>query len=285
MRVNVRRRMRRLRGEDAWAKPASEFRVRTEDGVDLAVSRLGSAPRALVVAHAFLGYRTKPPWKRIIEALSERFTVYAPDLRGHGESGGACSGGPFEALDIRAVVARARADGHDWVGTVGGSLGGAAVIYEAATSRSSDLVCAVSPPGRWVRDVLHEPSGDDGLLRRRLLWVFGSASAQLGAAVMCGTRVSKTWAGTEAPLDVVDRIAPTPLIIVHGDNDHLFPASGAVEMAARAGEPKQLVIRPGFGHCEDGFDPTFCGWLVELLDQAATGGLPVDPARALEAAG
>lgn len=274
VRLNARRVWHRTRGRDAWSIPAAELRVPTADGLSLAVSRLGDGPRALVVAHALLGYRTKPPWKRLSEHLAARFTVYAVDLRGHGDSDGICSGGPLEALDVAAVVARARADGHAWVGTVGGSLGGAAVIFEAASSATSDLVCAISPPARWVRDTLGLPTPDGGLSRKRLMALFDSRVAQAAAAVAFGVRLSRHWAGSEAPLEVVDRVS-SPLMIIHDDEDHLFPGSTVRELVERASAPKQLWMLDRFGHCEDGFDPAFCAWLARTIERAADEGLPL----------
>lgn len=281
VRLNARRAWNRARGRDRWAVPATELRVRTSDGVSLAVTRLGSNPeQAIVVAHALLGYRTKPAWRRLSEALAQRFTVYAVDLRGHGDSDGECAGGPLEALDVRAVVERARADGFGWVGTLGGSLGGAAVLFEAASSGTSDLVCAISPPARWIRDTLSLPTADGGVLRARLLQLFNSKPAQAVAAIAFGVRMSRRWIGAEAPIEVVHRIAPRPLLIIHDEHDHLFPGSTIRELVEHAGDPTQLLLLDGFGHCEDGFDDAFCAWLPELLQQAAADGLPVDPAGA-----
>lgn len=275
MRTNLRRNWYQIQGHDRWSVPATDLRVRTDDGVGLVVTRLGAEHDiAVVVAHSFLGYRSKPAWRRLCESLSKSFRVYALDLRGHGQSDGECSGGPLEALDVRAVVALARAEGCAWVATVGGSLGGAAVIFEAASSASSDLVCAISPPSRWVRDLLHEPTLDGGALRRQILWMFGSLPAQMAARVAFGTRITRGWAGTEPPIEVVDRIR-VPFMLVHGEDDHLFPASVTVDMFKRAIEPKQLVLRDRFGHCEDGFDLEFCDWLRGALVSAASEGLPI----------
>lgn len=277
VRINARRAWSRARGRDGWTIPATELRVVTPDGVSLAVSRLGSAPdRAIVVAHALLGYRTKPSWRRLSEALAERFTVYAVDLRGHGDSDGECSGGPLEAIDVRAVVAQARRDGFEWVGTVGGSLGGAAVIFEGASTGSSDLVCAISPPARWLRDTITMPASDGGVLRGRLLHLFESRAAQAAVALAFGVRISRRWTGAESPLEVAHRISPRPLLIIHDELDHLFPGSTIRELIERAGDPKQLWMIERFGHCEDGFDEPFCAWLTETLDRAARDGLPLD---------
>ena len=46
------------------------------------------------------------------------------------------------------------------------------------------------------------------------------------------------------------RIAPIPLLVVHGDQDLYFPPDHAEQLYAAAGDPKELWIVPGFGHAE-----------------------------------
>ena len=53
-----------------------------------------------------------------------------------------------------------------------------------------------------------------------------------------------------SPLAVVGRIAPAPVLIVHGTADPFFPAEEAVDLYGAAGEPKGLWIVPGGGHAE-----------------------------------
>ena len=54
------------------------------------------------------------------------------------------------------------------------------------------------------------------------------------------------------PADAAALIAPTPLLIVHGDQDEFFPVDHAEQLYAAAREPKELWIVPGFGHAESG---------------------------------
>lgn len=272
-RLNLRRRWYAVQGEDRFLTPAARLRVPTQDGETIAVSRLEGPEDgrvAIVLAHALLGYRTKPPWRRLADALAREATVYAMDLRGHGDSSGACSGGPLEANDVRAVIARARQDGFDQVISVGGSLGGAAVLFEAASTATADAICAISPPSRWVADTLHLPAADGGVLRRRLVWLFVSPVAQAGAELAFGTRIAREWVGGEPPIEVADRLG-LPMLIVHGDDDHLFPLSGVHELVSRSQGRTDLWVIEGFGHCEDGFTDDFCRELgprlLALLDR------------------
>ena len=51
------------------------------------------------------------------------------------------------------------------------------------------------------------------------------------------------------------KIAPTPIVIVHGRDDPLFSVDHAERLYDAAGEPKHLLIGDRFGHAEDGLTP------------------------------
>jgi pimeloyl-ACP methyl ester carboxylesterase len=51
-----------------------------------------------------------------------------------------------------------------------------------------------------------------------------------------------------APVKVIDRIAPRPILIIHGEEDELFHVSNAKMLADAAGDPKELWIGPEHGH-------------------------------------
>jgi pimeloyl-ACP methyl ester carboxylesterase len=231
----------------------------------LAGTRVGAdADTAIVIAHGFMAYRTKPRWRVLAEGLAQKFTVYTFDMRGHGQSAGACTGGDREQQDVHAVAAYARGRGHRNVVTIGGSLGGIAVILEAAKYRDVDGVVAISSPAEW--------SASDSKMVRRMTWVFTSPMGRALARRLMGTRINLEWGNPEPPADVIGRIAPIPVLIVHGEDDHFFPASEAELLYARAGEPKRLLLIPQFGHAEDGFTPAFAEQLageVETMLAAA----------------
>jgi uncharacterized protein len=45
----------------------------------------------------------------------------------------------------------------------------------------------------------------------------------------------------EDPVDLIGRIAPTPVLLVHGRDDHYFDAEQAMLLFHRAAEPKRLL--------------------------------------------
>jgi fermentation-respiration switch protein FrsA (DUF1100 family) len=52
------------------------------------------------------------------------------------------------------------------------------------------------------------------------------------------------------PAEAAARISPTPVLIVHGDQDIYFPPDHARQLYDAAREPKELWLIPGFGHAE-----------------------------------
>jgi len=59
-----------------------------------------------------------------------------------------------------------------------------------------------------------------------------------------------------SPLRWIDRIAPTPLLIVAAEHDVICPIDLVREAVARAGEPKRLVVLP-VGHFDPYEEPCF----------------------------
>jgi uncharacterized protein len=56
---------------------------------------------------------------------------------------------------------------------------------------------------------------------------------------------------------VVDRIAPRPVLFITTDDDRLVPPEESVQLHARAGEPKKLVVLKGYGHYQVYMEPAF----------------------------
>ncbi|MDQ1711893.1 MAG: hypothetical protein QOE45_1343 [Frankiaceae bacterium] len=237
------------------AATAQTRTLTTTDGVRLAASHLPhpGSDVAVVVAHGFSGHHRKPWQAKVAQGLAEHAGVVAFDFRGHGASGGVSTLGDLEVLDVAAAVAWARQLGYAYVVTCGWSMGGSSVIRHAALMGGVDAVISVSATSRWrVRDT--RPM-------RRLHWI---VERRLGRAVgrhLLKTRLATHWADEpESPLDVVGRIAPAPLLVVHGDRDSYFTLEHPNALYAAANEPKTLWLVPGFAHAESGATP-------ELLDR------------------
>src|SRR5574341_1646288 len=97
-------------------------------GHRVAFRSAGSGPAVLLV-HGMAG--SSATWKYVLPALAQRFTVVAPDLLGHGESGKPRRG--EYSLGAHANVLRdlLHVLGHDRATFVGQSLGGGVAMQLA----------------------------------------------------------------------------------------------------------------------------------------------------------
>jgi pimeloyl-ACP methyl ester carboxylesterase len=217
----------------------------TDDGVAIdAVHMPGDGELAIVMAHGFtLNWQHGHVW-RVANTLNSVAGVITFDFRGHGRSGGLSTLGDREIRDVEVVVGYARELGYQRVVTVGFSMGASVVLRHAGLVGGVDAVVSVSSPGRWYYR---------GTRPMRLLhWGVQHRSGRLAARALLNTRISPSgWdPAPMPPADAAARIAPTPLLIVHGDADGYFPVDHAEQLYAAARDPKELWIVPGFGHAE-----------------------------------
>ena len=223
--------------------------LRTDDGVALAALHWpASEPDArglgCVVAHGFTGSSRNADVQRICRALvAAGAGVLAPDLRGHGRSGGATTAGAQEVRDVAAAVGWLRAGGYRRVVVLGWSMGGTSVLRYAGLGGDADAVVSVSAPGSWW---------ERGTRPMRIVhWVFESRTGRLTVRALRRTRVARDAWDTlpEAPAEVAGAIAPRPLLLVHGEDDHYFPLTHVQQLAAAA-PTADVWIEPGMGHAE-----------------------------------
>lgn len=225
--------------------------LRTQDGVRLTAALWAGADEAgadegpaCVVAHGFTGSSRTSHIRRICTTLAALgYTVLAPDLRGHGGSGGLGTAGADEIHDVAAAVAWLRDAGYGFVAVLGWSMGGTAVLRHAGLGGDADAVVSVSAPGLWF---------ERGTRPMRLVhWMFLSRTGRAATRVLRRTRLSGAGWETvpEAPAEVVGAIAPRPLLIVHGDADHYFPAHH-VEALQAAAPDAEVWREPRMGHAE-----------------------------------
>lgn len=216
------------------------------DGVTVsAVHRPGPAGGiAYVVGHGFSGSSRTSSVERVSDVLGEGAGVVALDFRGHGRSRGVSTLGDREVLDLDAAVRWARLLGYSQVATVGFSMGASVVIRHAALYRGVDAVVAVSGPARWFY------RGTPTM--RRLHYIIERPAGRLFARLAMGTRIDdRSWDPVPAePRALAGDVAPTPLLIVHGDQDRFFPLEHAEQIAQAGGPTAELWVEPGFGHAE-----------------------------------
>lgn len=206
-----------------------------------------------VIAHGFTGDVDRPHVRRVVKAFTQYGAVVTFSFRGHGASGGRSTVGDREVLDLAAAVEWARSFGHARVATVGFSMGGSVVLRHAAlyrpgregrTEAHSDAVVSVSAPARWYY------RGTAPM--RRVHWLVTRPEGRLVSRYGLRTRIHhREWDPVPlSPVEAVPRIAPTPLLIVHGDRDGYFPLDHPRMLATAAGDHGELWLEPGMGHAE-----------------------------------
>ena len=228
-------------------------------------------------------------WKRVLPALAQRFTVVAPDLIGHGESGKPRRG--EYSLGAHANVLRdlLHVLGHERATFVGQSLGGGVTMQLAyqfpelcerlvlvgsgGLGREVSLVIrALTFPGaEYVFPLVCTPLLRD-LLNRTLSW-FYAAGLRVAPAIEEMWRSYTSLAEAETrraffrtlhsvidlggqAVSATDRLYLTshvPTLILWGADDPIIPVSHA-QSAHEAMPGSRLQIFNGVGHyphCED----------------------------------
>ena len=222
--------------------PYNSLTLQTTDGVRLAGwSLVPSSPTGVVlVQHGYGTCRADP---LALTALLYRggYAVVSVDFRGHGESGGACTFGAGERLDVRAALDAVAGDPRLRalpIGYLGISMGAAVGLLTAAEDPRiraivSDSSYARLGPmvARYQRMMYHLPEVPFGWLSA------GCLALEL-----------RTPLARLDPVRAIGRIAPRPVFIIHGAQDESIPVAEARALDAAAGAPKELWIVPGAGH-------------------------------------
>ncbi|MFC5767289.1 alpha/beta hydrolase [Actinacidiphila bryophytorum] len=241
----------------------------TSDGTRIEAEHLAARgvgrDLAIVVAHGFSGALERPAVRRAAGVLNRSGGVFTFSFRGHGRSGGHSTVGDREVLDLDAAVRWARRLGYARVAAVGFSMGASVVLRHAGAGPGAglapvDAVVSVSSPARWYY------RGTAPM--RRLHWVVTRPTGRLVSRFGLHTRInSAEWDPVPAsPVESVPHIAPTPLLIVHGDRDTYFPLDHPRSLAEAAGEGgAELWIEPGFGHAENAADEKLLGRIGDWL--------------------
>lgn len=255
-----------------WEQPAPPYEDVTfpsdVDGATLSgwylPSRAGAGGRCVVIVHGFRHERrVHGRGVPLAEALRQNgFSVLLFDLRGQGLSGG----GPFtfgarEQWDVAGAINYVRTRGAAHVGLLGYSAGAIASILAAADDPGVDAVVADSALTDLHRYLKEQIAG----------------RSHLGAAYADYTLLWYRWftksdERTVSPVSVIGRLAPRPLLLIHGLADRVVPPSESEALlAAAGGNPRaELWLVPGGRHTHSyEADPeAYVARVVGFLDTA-----------------
>jgi len=251
----------------------------------------GERRAGIVLCHCYTGVKDiyLPDNARVLNEAG--YVAMTFDYKGWGDSEGPRSRlAPYSRVaDVQAALTflgTVPEVDPDRLGIYGTSYGGATVVWVGAIDRRVKCVVSVVGIGngeRWMRSVrrpdefhdLLERSRQDRMKRaldgksefvaREEILLPDRQSAELAAAA----RRNNPAAVSVIPLEyvdetlqfnpewVVDKIAPRPILFITTDDDRLVPPEESIQLHARAGEPKKLVVLEGYGHYEVYMEPAF----------------------------
>ena len=212
--------------------PYQDVELITEDGVHLAAWYTPPKKGAVIlVAHGFGDQR--PEW--VYEMLARKgYGVLAWDARAHGESGGEISTvGYLEVLDVKAALNYALAQPEvKHVGGWGGSMGAATLIRAAAQYPEIEALFVDSSFASMEDEF-------DYLVPYPIL----NPLAKFLAEIRTGISLDDV-----SPVNVIARISPRPVYIVHSSADKVAPPDAGQVLYEAAHEPKFLWLEDGVPH-------------------------------------
>lgn len=221
--------------------PREDLEFRSRDGLRLTgwwLDRPGSE-WVVICAHGHQG--SKADMLGIGPGLWRHgHSVLLFDFRGCGYSdAGPQSLGHGEQHDLKAAIDLAKSRRPDArVALVGFSMGAAASVLVGADDDRVDLF-VLDTPFAEMADVLGYAYRRFRLPARPLL-----ALADLMVRLRHGYRMAEV-----RPVDVISRLSPRPVLLMHGDDDRITPLEHVHRLARAAGDNVEVVVFPGAWHC------------------------------------
>ncbi len=185
------------------------------------------------------------------------YRVFLVDYRGYGRSEGKATMAGVHTDALAAIDALFRMDevDKDRVVVLGQSLGGAIAIYAVANSPHKARIKALVVDSAF--------SGYREIAREKVAQVSLFKPFRSPLACLVTDRYSpRLWIG---------RVAPVPVLVIHGDADRVVPPAHGERLYALAGEPKALWIVPGAGHIQAFASPDVRARLLRFLSDALPG--------------
>ncbi len=222
------------------------------DGVTLSgwwIPAEGS-PNTIIFLHGF-GGTMDPDLKYVPAFIQAGYNVLMFDFRAHGRSNGShTSLGALEVNDVIGAIHFAKSCNSWAIGLMGFSMGGRAALLAAAQHPGVQAVISDGGPLRLTTAVSME-------LRRRK--VPDSLSPLLAFMCVLGASL-RLFVNLfyNDPLVLGAKIAPTPVLLIHGDKDPYTRNNELNKMMSKSKGNLQLWRVPGANHREvDLVDPEY----------------------------
>jgi pimeloyl-ACP methyl ester carboxylesterase len=234
--------------------------LRAADGTELATRcwlATDAADVMVVIAHGLTANKDDPRVVALAEALHGLgYDVVTYDSRGHGRSGGLCTLGKLEELDVATVVGWARTRATRII-TIGASMGAVGVLSFAAKDPALAGVITVSSPGEWRLPLRFRSLITAALAR--------TAPGRHWARRKMNVRIAP-WASPDSARSHL-RAVRCPVVVVHGGQDPIIPRRSSLAAGFVEGPRRELVLVPTMGHA---FDPVGISWICDATARLLT---------------
>ncbi len=198
--------------------------------------------QVIIMLHGADGHRADPSigMLNIASGLVEHgYNVLMFDLRGHGESdGNRMSAGYYEKRDLLGAVDYVKERGLEHIGVLGFSTGAVATLM--ATTENSDIDAVVSDSSFADLKDMMEPE----FSKRTRFPKFFLSPLLFMVRIMYGVDFTAI-----KPVELVSKIAPRPILFIHGELDDTVPLEHAYRLQQASQNPEnQLWVVPDAGH-------------------------------------
>ncbi|MBM3268657.1 MAG: alpha/beta fold hydrolase [Candidatus Sericytochromatia bacterium] len=196
--------------------------------------------KAIVFQHGHGGNKSQflaefVPW------LRQDYNIVTFDFRGCGESPKAPSSlGYFEAQEVTAAIALAKARGNTSIGLMGFSMGAAASLIAGAQDPSIKAIVEDCSFSDWYH-----------AFHPRIVTKKYPLPAAVAVAIekTLELKLGINAAGAQ-PVKFMPRWAGRPVYIIHGDADAATTPDNAHLLYAATAEPRTMWLAPGAGHAD-----------------------------------
>ena len=248
----------------------------------------------VVLAHGFAGARY-PAMSEHLASLG--YCVLGFDFRGYGRSGGERGNVlPREQVsDIRNAVTwlenRPEIDPNS-IAVIGSSLGGSIAVMASADDKRIKACVAGCPLAHgdaalrklydteeklqaFMKKVEKTKQENGRLARFEIVFIPPNLRNFLPPGTPMEFTADTVYGFLSLnPLEVIERIAPRPVFIIHAEDDHVVPVKDAHELKSRAGANCDLEVIPTGDHFIFGAKPVMekiGSWLVKAFPPGSVG--------------
>lgn len=228
---------------DAYGDPYERVTFKSFDGLTLVgwyVPAAVKTTKGILLLHGH-GSDKDVAFKKYGQWLHQKYNLFVYDQRYCGESQGSCMTlGDYETKDALIALGELRSRGNTSLGVMGESLGGAVAVDVAA--QAPDIKAVVED---CAFDSMH-----DAVAPRAKLEHYPFPDLVADAVVEAMKLHFHTDLTQADPIRWVAKIAPRPLLVIHGlADDETTPMNGQ-KLFAAAQDPKQAFWVPGAKHAD-----------------------------------